>query len=140
LKDIIIDNNYIHKVIDRHPDCSELWKAMFGITNKKLRMVIGGKLKEELFKQTSKLKIYAIWEQAGRLRSGNCLDINSEEIRVSANLNINSDDPHVLALARVESVNILCSNDEALISDFKNPAIISPRGKVYKTDSSKGVL
>jgi hypothetical protein len=44
-----------------------------------------------------------------------------------------SDDPHVIALARVSGARTLCSHDQALHADFTNPELLSdPRGKVYQ--------
>ena len=45
-----------------------------------------------------------------------------------------SDDPHVLALARVSGARLLFSNDGNLIEDFqKNSILRRPPGKVYPT-------
>lgn len=45
-----------------------------------------------------------------------------------------SDDPHVLALARVTGARLLFTNDRNLIQDFQNNAILrGPSGKVYPT-------
>lgn len=44
-----------------------------------------------------------------------------------------SDDPHIVALARVSGARVLCSNDDALCADFKNPRLLAkPRGKIYR--------
>ena len=43
-----------------------------------------------------------------------------------------SDDPHVLALAKLTGARLLFSRDDALIQDFQNNRILNqPRGKVY---------
>ena len=44
-----------------------------------------------------------------------------------------SDDPHVLGLALVSGARLLYTNDQKLQQDFKNSALIRPRGKVYTT-------
>ena len=45
-----------------------------------------------------------------------------------------SNDPHVLALARVSGARLLFANDGPLIQDFQNNDILRrPRGKVYPT-------
>ena len=58
-----------------------------------------------------------------------------------------SDDPHVLGLALVSGARLLYTNDLKLQQDFKNPALIRPRGKVYTTvvnrrftDAHEGLL
>ena len=43
-----------------------------------------------------------------------------------------SDDPHVLALAKLTGARLLFSRDDALIQDFQNNKILNqPGGKVY---------
>ena len=45
-----------------------------------------------------------------------------------------SDDPHVVALARASGARLLYTVDRALQQDFTNPIIIAnPRGKIYPT-------
>ena len=45
-----------------------------------------------------------------------------------------SDDPHVIALARISGARLLCSNDKDLQQDFGTKNLIDrPRGKVYST-------
>jgi hypothetical protein len=44
-----------------------------------------------------------------------------------------SNDLHIIALARVARVGLLCSRDQALADDFTNRTLIAnPRGRVYK--------
>ena len=48
---------------------------------------------------------------------------------------LTSDDPHVIALAQISECRILCSRDNALISDFRSGSLINnPRGHVYPID------
>ena len=49
---------------------------------------------------------------------------------------IKSDDPHVIALARLAKVRLLVTGDNDLIKDFTNPKIIK-QGKIYP-DTTKG--
>ena len=52
-----------------------------------------------------------------------------------------SDDPHVLALARVAGVRLLYTGDKKLIADFKNKKFIKgPRGKVYSGAANARLL
>lgn len=50
---------------------------------------------------------------------------------------IKSDDPHIIALARIAQVKVLVSNDNKLIGDFKENI---SQGKVYKTKSHRHLL
>ncbi len=51
-----------------------------------------------------------------------------------------SNDEHVIALARADRkrAHLLCTNDEALRSDFKNKSLIdNPRGTIYSPTRHK---
>lgn len=140
MKKIIIDNNFIHKVFEKRKDCSELWRSMFGISNRHITMILGGKLKREMFAQRQKLETFTAWARAGKLITIPCDKVDNEEVIVTA-LQIRSDDPHVLALARIGCARVLCTDDEALSQDFRDERIIpKPKGKIYKSDSSRSVL
>ncbi len=44
-----------------------------------------------------------------------------------------SNDAHIIALARVTSTRVLCSDDQALVADFKNHELVPPpKGAVFK--------
>ena len=47
-----------------------------------------------------------------------------------ANMNISSDDSHILALARVSNERFLYTQDGNLINDFTNVRILRPKGKI----------
>lgn len=51
---------------------------------------------------------------------------------------IESDDPHIIALAIIAEVKVLVSNDRRLHEDFKNRNLIG--GKVYQTKSHSRLL
>ncbi len=53
------------------------------------------------------------------------------EKEVVAGLNLRSNDPYIIALARVSRTRLLTSEDVALCKDFKNRKIIRG-GKIYK--------
>ena len=54
---------------------------------------------------------------------------------------IESDDPHVLALARVSGARLLYTGDGDLMADFKNKRFIDrPRGKVYSSAANRNLL
>ena len=52
-----------------------------------------------------------------------------------------SDDPHIIALARASGARLLYTSDDDLESDFKNARLISkPRGKIYPHESCQEFL
>ena len=65
----------------------------------------------------------------------------AQHLNAIAQLPIQSNDPHVLALARASRARLLYTADQALIDDFKNAQLINhPRGKVYTRASNAGLL
>ena len=99
------------------------------------KLVVGGKLKEELDQGVPKFRAWSLQAiLSGKLIDAdkNRIDQETEKVRRSGGLK--SDDPHIIALAQVSGARLLFSNDKDLQKDFKNPTIINaPRGKVYST-------
>lgn len=105
-------------------------------------VVIGGRLRRELeptyeFRQ---------WAQdilrAGRLKrfDDDLIDQREGELVTEKARNpkvYQSDDPHILALAQISGARLLYSDDRPLQGDFKNPALLAPRGAVFTTLQSK---
>ena len=136
----IVDANVVHEVFGSQ----EKQPAGAGkgfrewLNSDKGKLVIGGKLKEELEENSN----YCIWAQqatlSGKLinKSKDCINQKTKEVKSSSELK--SNDPHIIALAQVSGARLLFSNDKDLQKDFKNPAIINePRGKVYSTISNQ---
>jgi hypothetical protein len=97
------------------------------------RLVAGGKLLEELANKEDVGKRLIELERAGRLRSPDRTMLSWEETRLRRDGRCVSNDHHVLALAIVSGARTLATNDDDLIGDFKNKAIIDqPRGSVYR--------
>ena len=96
----------------------------------------GGKFaKEVVGKARTKLEAYA--------QAGKAVFVPPERFEADAGdlaPRIRSDDPHVLALARVAKVRLLYTGDSDLIDDFKDRSLISPRGRVYSRASNSNLL
>lgn len=75
---------------------------------------------------------------ADRFRAGQAYfvphdDVDAEEAVVMRLGECTSDDEHVIALARVAGARTLCTEDVALMADFKNVKLVpKPRGRVYR--------
>jgi len=96
-------------------------------------LVFGGKLSSELSHRTDSRRYLRALLQAGRAYQIPEATVQSEEQRITDSGLYKSDDPHVVALARVSGARTLCSRDQALHQDFRNPKLISkPRGHVYQ--------
>jgi hypothetical protein len=54
---------------------------------------------------------------------------------------LKSDDPHIIALAKVSGARLLCSKDQNLHTDFGNRVFIDkPRGNIYQNQSHAKLL
>lgn len=112
------------------PDFVPLVKALL---EGRARLVVGGKLKREYQKNGVAWRMLKILDQAGRTKIESDAAVDNEEKNVKANYDLQSDDPHILALARVSGARLLCSRDQNLHHDFRNGDIISaPRGNIYQ--------
>ena len=101
----------------------------------RLRLVVGGKLFEELKRGSPGFRHW--WpnaERAGHVVVENAGDVAARTEEVETARECVSDDPHVIALAQVGGARLLFTNDGNLQQDFKNPRLIGqPKGKVYTT-------
>lgn len=135
---VIIDNNVAQFLVcepnNRHKAETKLLEY---IDKGKLKLVIGGRLKNELC-ESPKVKIWI----SERINSGKAKDVPKKAVEAREKLllqknNLSSNDPHVLALALESGARLLYSHDVKLGHDFKDTNIIpNPRGKVYKTNNT----
>lgn len=122
-----------------HADYRPVLAAL--LTGKKKIVIGGSKQKTEYQKLAAVWKFLRSLDQAGRAQLIPDSQVDVEELHVKQQLVIASDDPHILALARVSGARLLCSHDQALHADFCNALIISnPRGKVYQNASHAKLL
>lgn len=102
---------------------------------KPIKVVAGGKLLKEELSKNSNFKVWWLQAiQAGRgiLIADDTVEKETEKIEELGGYC--SDDPHVLALAKISGARLLYTNDRNLQLDFKDSKIISsPRGKIYTT-------
>lgn len=97
-------------------------------------VVFGGKLTEELCRVAGVKRYLLQLLRAGRARFVSATAIEEEEDRIRALDLVQSNDFHVLALARASGARTLCSADQLLHRDFRNRRLISnPRGSVYQS-------
>ena len=104
------------------------------LTTGRGRLVVGGKLRAELADNQN----FRVWlsqaVQAGRARSIDDSEVESATGDVLAESVCQSNDPHIIALARISGVRLLYTNDGLLQDDFK--ANIHG-GLIYTTKLSK---
>jgi hypothetical protein len=104
-------------------------------------LVFGGKLSKELSNRGESLRYLRALLQAGRAFQIPDATLQSEERKVIHSGLCQSNDLHVIALARVSGARTLCSHDRELHQDFRNSELISkPRGRVYQNATHTKLL
>ena len=107
--------------------------------NKDGKLVVGGHLAIELDRVYAARRFVRSLQQAGRARFFPAEAIEKETNRMRAICT--SNDPHVIALARISGARVLCSSDTTLHRDFSNQELISnPRGHIYQNAEHEHLL
>lgn len=139
---LIVDANVAAQVLlgPADADLQPVREALFGKKPHAV-MVHGGHLTEEYLRIGELRRRLIEMDRSGRARVLPPVEVARETARLVESGVCLSNDQHVLAVAVVGLVRLLCSRDSALGRDFKNSAIINkPRGKVYKTARNKALL
>ena len=99
------------------------------------RLVVGGKLTDELSRASGKFRRWVLTAQAqGRIKREQDGVVNQRVLDLTGRGNCLSNDTHIIALAQISGARLLYSNDKALQKDFKNKQLIdNPRGRIYST-------
>lgn len=94
--------------------------------------VLGGKLRREIADGTERKKQVQEFVQNGMVIPMPDADVDDETEQIKKGGGLRSDDPHILALAKVSGARLLYTNDRNLQDDFKNADFVAD-GKVYST-------
>lgn len=136
---LIVDTNQIAAIFDNEISGSFETKIRKFIFSGSTILVCGGRLKREYLEVRKALPDLTRLFRMGLLRYYNDNQVDQEEARYS-DLSISSDDPHVLALARISGCRVLISRDHRLAADFKNPKFLQPKGSVINKVAHDSVL
>ena len=134
----IVDANVMHEVFGSNlPPAGEGFFDWIEKGTK--RLVVGGKLREELEQSSEDFRKWArVAIRTGKIRIVNTNEVDAKTREIENEGGYESDDPHVIALAQVSGARLLYSNDGDLQEDFGNKNLIDrPRGKVYSTRRNK---
>lgn len=128
---LILDINILHKVFpSASADHVPVNKALREL---KATLVYGGELRREYQRAGWFRPFLRRLDQQGsaKLIPDQEVDSQTEALRLAGGYR--SDDPHILALAIIAKVRLLCTEDDNLSADFTNREIIDdPRGNVYR--------
>jgi hypothetical protein len=104
-------------------------------------LIVGGHLGTELAKLERAKRFILALLRAGRAKLIPAEQVAREEAAVLATGNCQSNDSHVIALARVSGARTLCTHDKALQKDFRNHQLVAkPRGSIYQRKSHEKLL
>lgn len=104
-------------------------------------LVVGGHLAAELSRMEKARRFVVQLQRAGIVRQVPAEDVAREQTEVAGTGLCESNDSHVIALARVSGARTLCTHDKALQRDFRNHHLVAkPRGSVYQRPTHAKLL
>ena len=139
---LIIDTNVAALALchPADPEFEPVYRSLFGEGRPEQNLVYGGALASEYDKSGRISSAVQELLRTGRARREDDAEVNRETGQIRARCK--SNDPHIIALARVSGVRLLCTHDRrsGLMADFKKKSLVDgPRGKVY-TKNTRGNL
>src|SRR5260370_16988415 len=128
---LILDTQIIRLVLASNGQ-NEFEPVRRSLFAKRAIAVHGGDLTREYLKLAKLTKVLSELDRQGILRKvpDTLVDTMTQAVRTEGRCV--SNDEHIIALARVANVRLLCSLDKDLHNDFTNPRLLKPRGIVYQ--------
>lgn len=105
------------------------------------KLIVGGsKLMDEYRRIGSAMRALAILDKAGKVRWQDNKAVDKEQENLTNSGICKSDDEHIVALARLSGVRLICTRDKALHQDLGNKSLIGhPSVSIYQ-DRSHALL
>lgn len=138
---LIIDTNRF-SILFADPRPSEL-HALFGwLENDGGSLAIGGtKYREEIGRVHAAQRLFAQMNRAGRTTSVCDVDVDADALELTNSGVLQSDDAHIVALARRSGARTVYTEDVELMKDIKSKKIVdNPRGRIYRNKSHSRLL
>ena len=136
---LIVDANVAPLVFSPKPD-DDFQPVRAALIKKRIVAVRGGKLSREYLRLARFQGIFNELDRQGTLRAVSDSAVDDMTRTVEREGRCVSDDPHIIALARVSGARLLCSGDVRLHADFKNRDVLEPAGSVYQNSSHRRLL
>ncbi len=136
---LIVDANVATLVFNRPPD-EDFHPIHEALIKKKAVAVYGGKLAREYGKLKGLTRLLAELDRQGILRKVSDVKVDQTTESVLEEALCVSDDWHIIALARVSKVRLLCSRDRDLHADFTNAKVLNPHGSVYQNRAHQHLI
>lgn len=136
---LIVDSNSVCAVfLKTKPKFEELRRA---VEAKRAKIIYGGKLTHEYRQVYSFWRLLIALDRQGSARQVDNDQVDRETARLMATGGCKSNDPHVIALARVGGARLICSEDRKLQKDVRNPNLLSkPRGNIYTKSGHRALI
>lgn len=136
---LIVDANVAHLLFgpSRDVEAEPIWRWLHdrdGI------IVYGGLLANELGTNHGARRLLVELGRQGKAALVPRTEVEREQAVVELLGLCTSDDPHVVALARVSGARVLFTNDRALMDDFRNRRLVTPKGKIYQRAKHASLL
>jgi hypothetical protein len=129
---LIVDANLAGLVFRSPPD-PDFVPVLDWLLERDGCLIVGGHLGTELALVEKAQRFLIALLRAGRAKRIPDAAVSQEEATVLETGHCESNDAHVIALARVSGARTLCTHDKTLQRDFRNPRLIAkPRGSVYQ--------
>ena len=138
---LIIDTNVAPLALcdPAHPEFEPVHRSLFGAGRPEQNLVYGGALASEYDKSGRISHAVEELRRAGRAWREDDADVDRETEVVRSGCQ--SNDPHIIGLARVSGVRLLCTRDHSLMADFKDTGLVpKPQGKVYTQKGNQHLL
>ncbi len=140
---LIVDTNVAHLALchPADPEFEPVYRSLFGEGRPEQNLVYGGALASEYDKSGRISSAVQELLRTGRARREDDKAVDAETRCVKPQCK--SNDPHIIALARLSGVRLLCTHDRrsGLIADFKEKRLVDkPRGKVYTKQRNSHLL
>jgi hypothetical protein len=136
---LIVDANLAGKVFTTPPDPD--FAPVIDWLRKGGRLIFGGHLRTELLRIERLRSLFVELQRGGRALQIPDAEVDREEAVVRETGHCQSNDGHVIALARVSGARTLCTHDKTLQRDFRNHQLIAkPRGSIYQRKSHEKLL
>lgn len=127
---VIVDANVAHSLFDSKKQ-TPAGKALLKWIEKGRSIITGGQLTEELYQHQSVKEWAKQNRRSGRVKTYSHDNIKQQIKRLKQGP-MQSNDSHIIALARVSRARLLYSKDQKLQLDFKDKKLIDkPVGKIY---------
>jgi len=132
---LIVDANRFGDVLSTPPKAAYVRLIDWLISPKGVGIVVfgGTKFRREIAFSEKARRWYVNLQRAGRAKSIDDAIVDAEERAVRNRDICESDDEHIIALARKSGARVVCTEDQLLWRDVKNAKLLTrPRGRIYR--------